>query len=537
MRKSLLLIVFSLMAVGFQRSPALRTAHSNKYRQTVRDVCSSTTKVVKVPSEGLTTIDEALSQNNLPPADPKASPEPPAPRLKIEVAYTDGGYLLRDGLTVERPCTDIIGIADGDNKPILRREEFGKYEQPIVKIAASNVRLKGFEIKGNYTTRADSIPSGVLVLIRNEEKHLAYTNIFIEENDIHGIGQQYLKGSKCWTKGIENRKPKGKYICGSGYGIEIRSDARQITDVMIRGNKIHDLHLGKSEAVTIQNNVSDFLIVENEIYDVDNIAIDIIQHKPFGPTKGQVISNRVYQSTARDNPGQLKAYPSIAGIYVDGGSGMDLNGGAILIEKNVVYDYGFGIQVGTETSGEKVENVIVRNNLVFRNWVVGIGVGKDDDDQKSYVENCVVRNNTLYQNDTRNDGTDFGELRLVKHKDTEQPFKNIHYENNLIASLGSNRCLLYAQVQPQKKEFGLTFADNLFMGNASRFWDCDEKMDFQQFNSMEWLNLQNNQFKLNSPFETELPADPNLIVNAIRDGTIKVFFEPRGFAKGRGIKW
>jgi hypothetical protein len=535
MRKCLLLLFLGLATNSGQDPAFLRKSHPNTHSETGKEVCSATAKVIKVPQEFLT-IEDALYRNQVPSADRNASPAP-IPGLRIEVAYKDGGYLFKGGLVIDRQCTDIIGIADGDKKPIVRRDEFGKHEQAVIQISASNVRLKGFEITGNYATSPESLPSAVLVLIRKNEKHLAYANIFIEDNDIHSLGHRYPAASRCWTGGIRNLEPQGDYICGSAYGIEIRSDARQITGIMIRGNKVHHLHLGKSEAVTIQNNVSNFSIVENEIYDVDNIAIDIIQHKPFGPTKGQVLLNRVYKSTAKDNPGQLKAYPSIAGIYVDGGSGLDLNGSAILIEKNVVYDYGFGIQVGTETSGEKVQNVIVRNNLIIRNWIVGIGVGKNDQRQKSYVENCVVSNNTLYQNNSRNEGTDSGELRLVKHNKTEQPLKNIYYVNNLIATSGTGRCLLYAKVPTQSKNYNLAFTNNLFVGNSSKFWDCDERMDFQQFNLIAWINLQNNQFTSDTPFEKELPADPDLIILAIRNGTIQGFFNPKAFAVGRGIDW
>lgn len=509
-------------------------------------VCSPTPKRVKVPQD-FPTIEEALSKNQLPEtsdATPtpssSSSPKPTTPRLVIEVAYKADGYLLKDGLTLDRPCTDLIGIRDGDKKPVLRREEFGQYEQPVIKIAASDVLLKGFEIKGKYTTRADSGPAGVLVLIREEEKNVSgYSNISIEENDINNIGYRYpASPTNCWKKVIVDGKSKDSYICGGGHGIEIKSNSSALIQrVMIRGNKLHDLHLGQNEALTISNNVHDFTVIDNEIYDVDNIGIDIAgfqDGKQLAATKGRVISNRIYKSTAKDNPGQLKTYPWIAGIYIDGGHGLDLKEGAILVERNVVYDYGFGVEIGTEKSGNKVDNVVVQNNLIFKNWIVGVGVGHNDDNQKSYVENCVVRNNTLYQN--YRSGGDAGELRLTKNKEVEQPLKNIRYENNLIADLRSNRCLIYADVQPQLEKFDLTFVNNLFVGTASRFWKC-ETMDFQQFNSLTSINLQGNEFRSDYPFEKELPADPKLIIQAIKAGNIKDFFKPKPFAAGRGIAW
>jgi hypothetical protein len=511
---------------------------SNDSKETKKDVCSSTPKLVKVPQE-FQSIDDALVKNQVPQTS-KASPTPSPssiPRLKIEVSYKDGGYLMNDGLTVERPCTDIVGISAGGKKPVLRREEFGEYEQPVVKIAASDVLLKGFEIKGKFTTNASSGPSGVLVQIRKEQTDIpGYANISIEENDINGIGYQYPADlSTCWEV---NDDGEPEYKCGSGHGIQIQSNTSSpITKVTVRGNKIHDLHLGKSEALTISDNVHDFTVADNEIYDVDNIGIDIAgfqDTKAFAATKGKVVSNRVYKSNAKDNPGQLHTYPWIAGIYIDGGRGLDLQESALLVERNVVYDYGFGIEIGAEQSGEKVDNLVVQNNLLFRNWIVGIGVGHDGNDQKSYVENCILRNNTLYQN-YRN-GDDAGELRLTKNAGAKEPLKNIRFENNLIATAGSNRCLIYAHLLPELEKFDLTFTNNLFVGTASTFWKCGE-MNFQQFNSLTSITLQNNEFKSDFPFEKELPADPTLIIDAIRTGTIKDFFKPKPFAAGRGVAW
>jgi len=304
----------------------------------------------------------------------------------------------------------------------------------------------------------------------------------------------------------------------------------------VRGNKIHDLHLEQSEALTISNNIYDFVVEDNEIYDVDNIGIDIAgfqDHTKFAATKGKVISNRVYKSNSMSNPGQLKSPRWIAGIYIDGGRGLDLTGDAILIERNVVYDYGFGIEIGSEKSGKKVENIIVRDNLIFGNWLVGISVGHDSDDQQSYVESCLVSNNTLYENklDT---GEDAGELRITKNKGIDKPLRNIRYENNLIATSRSGRCLIYADIKPKLKKYDLTLASNLFIGVNSKFWNCEK--DFQQFSSMTEITLQNNEMKSEFPFESELPAGSEL-VEAIKNRNIQNFFKPKPFAAGKGITW
>jgi hypothetical protein len=495
--------------------------------------CSPNSTTVKVPQD-FATITEALVKNT-PDATSTTSPVQPMPQLTIQVAYTKDGYRLKQELSVERPCTDIIGISDSGKKPILRREEFGEYEQPVVKIAASNVLFKGFEIVGKFTSQANSDSSGVLVLIRKEETQIAgYSNISIEDNDIHTIGYKYPQpdaATKCWKN--------DNYICGGAHGIEIKSNtSHPIEKVIVRGNKIHDLHVGQSEALTISNNVYDFLVEQNEIYDVDNIGIDIAGFQddniPFAASKGRVVSNRIYKSNAKDNPGQKRTYPYIAGIYVDGGHGLDLQENPVLIERNVIYDYGFGIEIGSEKSGHKVDNIIAQNNLIFGNWIVGIGVGHDDDDQQSYVENCLVRNNTLYDDKLMVE-EDRGELRLLKHERASQPLGNIRYENNLIAVTTTDRCLIHADIKPLLAKFDVAFLGNLFVGKQSKFWDC--KKDFEQFNSMVEITLQNNETKSEFPFKKQLPGDPKLIVDAIRNGNIKEYFQPKAFAVGKGIAW
>lgn len=166
-----------------------------------------------------------------------------------------------------------------------------------------------------------------------------------------------------------------------------------ISDLVIADNVIRDIEAAPSEAVTLNGNVDGFLIENNVVRDVNNIAIDMIggetdiQPNPaLVARNGIVRRNHVIAASSNYEGGYA------AGIYVDGGRD-------ITIEGNLVEGCDLGIEIGAENTGIVTSNVVVRNNQVSLNEKAGLVVGGYAE-EAGRTQNVVFRGNTLVGNNT-----------------------------------------------------------------------------------------------------------------------------------------
>lgn len=236
------------------------------------------------------------------------------------------------------------------------------------------VRIRGFEIRNHLGVNDGS---GVRVLGSG-------SHIEILENHIHDI--------------------RGRHAMAiTVYGTD---PSRSISDLVLRGNLIHDCEPASSEAVTLNGNVERFVVEGNVVRDVNNIGIDFIG----GETSIQPDPTKVARDgVCRANRVERARGPWGAGIYVDGGRD-------ILLERNVVTECELGIEVGAENSGVVASGIEVRDNLVYWNDRAGIvfggyaaGVGR--------VERSTFRNNTTFENDRLGEG--LGELWIQYASDND----------------------------------------------------------------------------------------------------------------------
>ncbi|MBN2351317.1 MAG: right-handed parallel beta-helix repeat-containing protein [Spirochaetales bacterium] len=171
----------------------------------------------------------------------------------------------------------------------------------------------------------------------------------------------------------------------SAYG----TDGDPISDILIQGNEIFHCDPAHSEALTLNGNVRKFQITANIIHDVNNIGIDMIGGEKWLSREvvrdGICNENIVYRAKANYGGGWG------AGIYVDGAKN-------IVLERNRVFECDMGMEIGAEQVGALVENIIVRNNLVYHNDKVGISLGPPSAGDQGTVRNCMVINNTVYEN-------------------------------------------------------------------------------------------------------------------------------------------
>ena len=175
-----------------------------------------------------------------------------------------------------------------------------------------------------------------------------------------------------------------------------------ISELVIDGNEVHHLKTGSSESLVVNGNVTHFRITHNIVHDNNNIGIDVIGFERTAPNPavdqardGVVSENLVYNITSRGNPAYGNEQNS-DGIYVDGGT-------RVVIERNVMHDVDFGIELASEHKGRATSYITARNNLIYHANTAGVSIGGYDP-ERGRTEHCTVVNNTLYDNDTA--GTD-----------------------------------------------------------------------------------------------------------------------------------
>lgn len=172
-------------------------------------------------------------------------------------------------------------------------------------------------------------------------------------------------------------------------------DENASNNIFIVNNKIYNNILGESEAISINGNVTDFYIENNEIYDNDNIGIDIIGYEGVSingldyARNGYIVKNTIYNISTLQNPHYKSK--SAAGIYVDGGNN-------VLITQNNISNSDIGIEVSSEHKNKSAENITVRRNTIS-NCSFGISIGGYLEKSTGWAKNNIFVFNNLKEND------------------------------------------------------------------------------------------------------------------------------------------
>jgi hypothetical protein len=268
----------------------------------------------------------------------------------------------------------------------------------------SFVRIEGLEIRNYRTSDFGSVPGGIRVFGGG-------SHIEILHNDVHHIEQNSAR-----------RLRPGSGANGFGISVYGTDGATPISDLVIDGNDVHHLKTGSSESLVVNGNVAGFRITKNTVHDNNNIGIDVIGFERTAPDPavdrardGVVSENLVYNITARGNPAYGET-PDSDGIYVDGGT-------RILIERNVIHDADFGIELASEHRVGSTSHIIARNNLIYSCHAPGFAIGGYDE-KRGTTEDVVIVNNTLYRNDTWKTGQ--GEFLMQFY------MRNNVFKNNIV---------------------------------------------------------------------------------------------------------
>ena len=243
------------------------------------------------------------------------------------------------GITVPRNITGLVDISD-----------------------SSDVRITGLDLTGYRTTRLDHVPAGVYL-------HGHDAKIVIAHDHVHDLGN--------------DNTTLGSFDINA-HGIAAYGDDPQqpIRNLRIAHNTVDHLHLGASESVVVNGNVTHWRIVGNRIHDNNNIGIDAIGYEPTLSGKyrytqanraryGVIADNTVRRIISRGNPAYWEdgSWCNCAdGIYVDGGT-------HIRIRRNTVSDSDIGIEVAAENAKGQADHVRVRHNRITGSLYTGLTTG------------------------------------------------------------------------------------------------------------------------------------------------------------------
>ncbi|MFK7819073.1 MAG: right-handed parallel beta-helix repeat-containing protein [Planctomycetaceae bacterium] len=334
---------------------------------------------------------------------------------------------VQHALNVADEPGDVVSVGAGRYFEKIELPHSGSADEGFITlITASGAILDGTGVNGEN-----------MVLIENQN-HVKVVGFEIVNNSgvTDGSGIRIL-GASHHVELLNNEihEMRGENAMGiTVYGTEKTA----MTDIVIDGNQIYDSEPAPSEALTINGNVTDWVISNNEVHDVNSIGIDAIggerdiqKSKRKVARNGVISDNLVYRARSNYEGGYG------AGIYVDGGK-------SIVVERNEVYESDLGIEIGAENRGVKSTNITVRNNLVHNNDKAGIvfgGYAKNT----GRVQKSYIHNNTVYNNDTLNEGV--GQLWIQ--------FANRNYVTNNIFVASSNDVMMYSE-----KGTGKNFVSN-----------------------------------------------------------------------------
>ncbi|MGP5371559.1 DUF1565 domain-containing protein [Psychrobacter alimentarius] len=233
------------------------------------------------------------------------------------------------------------------------------------------VIIRGLEFTNFWTTSDQITPTAIYV---TGSSH----NILIENNYIHNLGTR-----------VKNEN-------GNAHGIAVYG-TQPIRDIQINNNRVENLTLGRSEAIVLNGDVTNFEVNHNQVNNNDNIGIDIIGFEGTAETandyarRGDIIGNTVTRNSIVGNPGYKGDDPSAGGIYVDGGK-------QVFIQDNIVTSNDIGIEVASEHFQKLTEEVWVEGNTITNSSYAGLAVGGYDE-QRGGVRQIILINNTVTNND------------------------------------------------------------------------------------------------------------------------------------------
>jgi hypothetical protein len=224
-----------------------------------------------------------------------------------------------------------------------------------------NITISGLSITGYRTSRKGVVPVGIY--LHGHDRAIRILNNHV-----------YKEGNYNGTLGSFNINAHGI----AAYGDDAHAAIRNLT---IKGNTVDHLRTGASETVVVNGNVKNWAIVDNHIYDDNNIGIDAIGYETTitGPDRytnrdrardGLIARNRIAHIQSRGNPSYWDhGWCNCAdGIYIDGGT-------HIRTRHNDVRTSDIGIEVAAENGKGTADYNTVTHNHITKSLFTGLATG------------------------------------------------------------------------------------------------------------------------------------------------------------------
>jgi hypothetical protein len=286
----------------------------------------------------------------------------------------------------------------------------------------------------NILTFDNNGVGGSFIEIGSNSSEIVIENLIFDGGSINygnnGIFAIYVSGENINKVVLKDNKIRHIYSNEDAHGIAIYGEGSTensaIQNVIIESNIVHDMKTGSSESIVVNGNVKNWEIVGNQVWDVNNIAIDaiggegtvtpqivngrVLPHPLDAARYGYIENNSVSRMSTETNPAYGSEHSWAGAIYVDGAY-------HLYIANNEVTDAEWAYDIGAEncvvTRDVTLENNTASNSYYgdfliggyavtgFKEIPAGAGINCDPrtsvdaDEGHGYVENVTVKGNAF----------------------------------------------------------------------------------------------------------------------------------------------
>jgi len=298
------------------------------------------------------------------------------PDKKWTTAFSNTPDVTANGSIAQaiRSCDSVVG----NGKPCVIGLAQGARGLPL-RISRSNTKLLGRAGMQSLTTNRN----GAFISIGDNTNRVIIENIDMRgrsagNNEIYGIMVSGKRINRIMIRGNKihhfrsNRNAHGIAVYGTG-----GNSATAIRHVTIHDNDVHSMSTGSSESIVVNGNVVQWEITHNDLWSINNIAIDAIGGEGTSPTmtkNGRVLpgsfdaarygfieDNYVDGMSTLGNPAYGGKRSWAAAIYIDGGR-------HILVKDNVVKNSPWAYEIGAENCLISRDITLIGNSAVSSHY-------------------------------------------------------------------------------------------------------------------------------------------------------------------------